>query len=177
VISESSYWKEPLLETAKKLASLKTCGELNENQLAQIERDIFIAFYSVRKLRDSPAKLTDSTKALKAHVTWYSCKEPASWFNSHKIDENFDLGVPQAESRSVVFICGRIIHSFVFLLCLNDRGLSGIYFNSDYDKKSRLFYMDIDDVIGILQRVGSDYPNHINWQADDGAGREALIVR
>ena len=39
MISESSYWKLPLLKIAQRLAVLTTAKEPNERQLAQLEVD------------------------------------------------------------------------------------------------------------------------------------------
>lgn len=64
MIWESCYWKQPLLEMAGRLQHLKTASTLSDQELAQVERDIFIGFYSVRKLLEAPAKLTDKTRHL-----------------------------------------------------------------------------------------------------------------
>lgn len=53
MIWESWYWKQPLLEMADRLEHLKTASALSDEELAQVERDIFIGFYSVRKLLEA----------------------------------------------------------------------------------------------------------------------------
>ena len=62
MIWESWYWKQPLLEMADRLEHLKTSSALSDEEIAQVERDIFIGFYSVRKLLEAPAKITDKTR-------------------------------------------------------------------------------------------------------------------
>lgn len=62
MIRESGYWKQPLLEMADRLEHLKAVSALFGEELAQVERDIFIGFYSVRKLLEAPAKITDETR-------------------------------------------------------------------------------------------------------------------
>jgi hypothetical protein len=62
MIWESWYWKKPLLDMAKRLRSLKAAGYLTEKQMVQIERDIFIGFYSIRKLIEAKTKITDKTR-------------------------------------------------------------------------------------------------------------------
>ena len=59
MISESWYWKKPLLDMAKRLRKMRSVRKLTQRQLVQIERDIFIGFYSVRKLIETRTKLTD----------------------------------------------------------------------------------------------------------------------
>lgn len=58
MIWESVYWKQALLEMADCLERLKTTSALFEEELAQVEREIFIGFYSVRKFLEAPAKIT-----------------------------------------------------------------------------------------------------------------------
>jgi hypothetical protein len=70
MIFESGDWKEPLLEMAARLRSLKRT-RLTEKRLAQLERDIFIGFYSVRKIFDAVTRVTDATKSLKVQVSWH----------------------------------------------------------------------------------------------------------
>jgi len=62
MIREGWHWKKPLLKMAERLHSLKRIGNLSEKRLTQLERDIFIGFYSVRKLIESHTKITDATK-------------------------------------------------------------------------------------------------------------------
>jgi hypothetical protein len=177
MISESYFWKQPLLEMAERLASLKSSGDLSEGHLIQIERDIFLGFYSVRKLFEAPAKVTDAARAMKIPLIWHPNRRVVNWRNNHKIDELYDLSIRRTEDRNVSFICGRIIHSFVFCPCTDDHGLCGIFFTSDTDKGNRLYYIDIDEVIGIFERVGSDYPSEIHWQDDDGSGKERISAK
>ena len=44
MIRESGYWKQPLLEMADRLEHLKAVSALFGEELAQVERDIFIGF-------------------------------------------------------------------------------------------------------------------------------------
>jgi hypothetical protein len=47
MVWESWHWKQPLLEMAERLRGLKAAQALSAEQLVQIEKDIFIGFYSV----------------------------------------------------------------------------------------------------------------------------------
>jgi hypothetical protein len=177
MILESWYWKRPLLEAADRLETWIRGPEITEEQLAQVERDIFIGFYSVRKLFEAVAKITDRTKQLVLHVEWHPNLRPVSWRNNHKIDENYDLTISNKETRDVLFVCGRIIHSFVFVPCETEDGkLEGIFFSSDNDKNSRLYFLSIDQVISLFRQVGGDDPSKIVWHRDPETGKETTIV-
>jgi hypothetical protein len=177
MISESWYWKKPLLEMAQRLQTLTTGGDLSEEQFAQVERDVFIGFYSVRKLLETITKVTDATKVMKVQVDWYPNKAPVNWRNNHKLGELYDFDTTRSEVRDIRFVCGRIIHSFIFTPCLGETGLAGILFTSDTDKDSRLYFLPVDRLINIFERVGTDHPKEIHWSKDDVSDEETTIVR
>ena len=177
MISESWSWKRPLLQAADQFHELKSAVELTDEQLSQLEREIFIGFYSVRKLFDAVAMITDATKAMVINLEWHPNLEAVTWRNSHKISEAYDLSVSNYETRDVRFICGRIIHSFVFAHCVEaDGGFAGIFFASDIDKDSKLYFLHTDKIIDIFQRVGNDDPVNIVWSKDQQTGKEKLVV-
>lgn len=109
MVWESENWKVPLLKLAKRLASLKAAMELSEDQLAQIERDIFIGFYSVRRLTETPMKVTDQTRAMLLAVSKFANLKPVTWRNNHRLDELYDLNKSNQGKRDIPFVCGRII--------------------------------------------------------------------
>ena len=177
MIGESWYWKEPLIEAADRLTGLQDVAEITEEQLAQVERDIFIGFYSLRKLFEAVAKVTDKTTRSTLQLQWHPNLQPVTWRNTHKIDKNYNLAESHKETRDVLFVCGRIIHSFVFTICEKDQGgLEGIFFTSDRDKDLRLYFLSIDQVIALFREVGNDDPSEIRWHKDQGTGKETLIV-
>lgn len=164
VIGKSRNWKSPLLQTARRLRRFKASSDLGDEQIAQVERDIFIGFYSVRKLFDAPGKITDKTRGLFLSISKHPNLKPVSWRNYHKLDELYDLTTSGNESRDVRFVCGRIVHSFVFAPCMSEEGgLHGVFFNSDHDKDKCLYFISIDEVISLFAQVGNDDPRSIKW--------------
>jgi hypothetical protein len=103
LIHKTRHWKEPLLEIAERLRSLKTTDPEHlagdEAAYAQIERDIFIGFYSVRKLFDT-IDVTDAIKFCQFQVSWYPNVRPVRWFNSHRIEELYNLDQPKRLTKS-----------------------------------------------------------------------------
>ncbi|MBS7422329.1 hypothetical protein KIE16_04965 [Pseudomonas syringae] len=177
MIWESHYWKKPLLEMADRLERLKASDDLSDEQMAQIERDVFIGFYSVRKLFEAPTKVTDQTRGYTLSLQRHSNIKPVTWRNHHKLDELYDLSKSGNEIRDVLFVCGRLIHSFVFAACVSDTGgLHGAFFNSDRDKDSCLYFITIDAVISLFRIVGNDDPCHIEWSRNEGSGEGRLVV-
>jgi hypothetical protein len=181
MIHESRHWKQPLLEIAERLRSLKAKSAkdlLTDELSAQFERDIFIGFYSVRKLIEAVAKVTDATKNMQVQVSCYVNREPVDWINDHKLDELYDLERTLQETRDLAFVTGRIIHSFIFIPYVGEgEGLEGIMFTSDTDKDKRLYSMKIDDVIDIFERVGNDHPTRICSYVDPNSGKRITTAR
>ena len=178
MIHESWHWKKPLLESATRLEALKTTKRVSEKKLVQLEKDIFIGFYSVRKLLEAPAKITDEVKATRFPITWYPNRgEKVTWRNNHRLDELYDFETSGDELRDIFFICGRIIHSFIFSSVFAEKGgIEAILFTSDTDKEKRLYSMNIDRVIELFLLVGSNDPVQIIWSRDPKTGEEKTVV-
>lgn len=163
MIWESHEWKEPLLAMARRLDSARHAKRLTAQRLAQVERDIFLGCFSVRKLIHSGPKLTDACRAMRLPVTWYRNVQRVDALNWHKIGKLYDLANGHSESRDLEFLCGRIIHSFVFIPEEGaDGGLAGFYFASDFDRNARLYRLTVEEIIRAFETVGRDYPANIS---------------
>jgi len=113
-----------------------------------VERDIFIGFYSIRKLFEATTKITDKTRSLSLILQKHPNLKPVTWRNNHKLDELYELAKSNKETRNVLFVCGRIIPGFVFSPCESESGgVHGAFFSSDRDKNSHLYFISIDQVI------------------------------
>jgi len=178
MISESQYWKEPLLDLAKQLKSLTAKPEMGDAELAQLERDVFIAFYSVRKLFETPFKTSDKTKKENLNLSWFKNIRTVTWLNNHKLAECYDLCQAHREIRSIPYVCGRIVHSHIFMPAFDDYNrLEGFFFNSDHDKDQRLYKISIHEVIRLFDMVGNDYPTSGSWAIDPESGEETFTSK
>ena len=178
MIWESSDWKKPLLRMAKRLEKLKITKDITDKQFIQIEKDIFIGFYSIRKLIDTVTKVTDDTKNLKVSILWHPNIKNVTLLNYWNIHELYDLQTKQEETRDIYFISSRIIHSFIFSPLLSEEGeLEGILFTSDIDKDKKIYYMDIDLVIKVFRIVGNDYPTYIEMGFNPDTNKEQVKVK
>jgi hypothetical protein len=100
-----------------------------------------------------------------------------NWRNLYKSDELYDFSTVAEETRDLLFVCGRIIHSVILMPSVNETGgLDGILFTSDNDMNKKLYFADIDIVIGVFNKVGEDDPSEIRWRRDPGSGDESLEV-
>lgn len=175
MISESSHWKKPLLQTSKRLRSLALAQRISDRQLAQVERDIFVSFYSIRKLFETQTRITNRTQNVVIKLYWFRNIRPVRYFGVHKIDVHFDLEKKHEEVRDVVFIANQIIHSYVFLPYESEGGgFGGIYFNSDKDKNKKLYSLDVESMVAIFDRVGNDEVKELEWHLDPATGEEII---
>ena len=159
MIWESSNWEEPLLDMAARLEELMIAENISEAQRVQIEKDIFIGFYSIRKLIEAKTKLTDKASKKEITMHWYPNIKKANCMNWHHIGILYDFSRVNQETRKIRFVSNLIIHSYVFTIYENENGgLAGIFFNSEKYKNEKLYELNIDDIIDIFNQVGRDYP-------------------
>ncbi|MBP7381874.1 hypothetical protein KBA39_05690 [Myxococcota bacterium] len=161
MIWESCYWKDDLLRTALRLRRRQSQRRWSEASLANVEKDLFIGFYSVRKLMDAN-KLSDSSLSMSISITEHSGLEKSiTNMNWHRLDELYDLENPRPGKLGLRALCNQIVHSYVFVTVLNDKnqGLDGIMIASDREKSSRLYQIPVDEIVRVFEIVGNDYPN------------------
>ncbi|PKG80617.1 hypothetical protein CXF85_21050 [Colwellia sp. 75C3] len=177
MIVESSYWKLPLIESAKKFEELEELCELSERHFVQIEQDIFLGFYTIRKLLDA-SKITDKLKNKKIVLKSHPNKDKyVTLLNNHKLDEKYDFSVLNSEQRDLWFIASRLIHSYIFQISINDMGIfDGVLFTSDTDKTKKLYWLTSQEIISIFQEVGSNEVTKFEWSIDPESGQETMVA-
>lgn len=156
MIWESSYWKEPLLESASWLRRVRFRKNTRERTLARVEKEIFIGFYSIRKPLEA-IKVSDNTKNSKHELTWYSNTKTANYLNWHKIEDLYNLSSTNKETRDLEYVCNLFIHSYIFSLAGEER-LEGVYINSENTKNKKLYFISLNTILVIFRLVGRDYP-------------------
>lgn len=169
MIWESSYWKSDLLRVAKTLKARSRQRKWPERSLVNIEKEVFYAFYGIRKLIEA-RKLCDAVANRVCPARSYrSLGKPVTYFNWHRIDELFDLSHPRSKHLKLRYICNQIIHSYVFSTEHGEEGgLAAILFCSDRHRHKELYRLEISEVTKVLNEVGSDYPNKMAAHFDPG---------
>lgn len=160
MIWDSQYWKEPLLHLADKLVQWRGPRAWTEQDLVDIEKDVFVAFYSIRKLIEAK-KISDSTAKMAVNVGLYPNKgKDVTFLNWHKLDELYDLTAKKPEQRELWFACNQVIHSYVFMPDISDDdSFKGILVCSDYERNKNLYGIDTTELIRVFRIVGEDYPS------------------
>ncbi|WP_152484018.1 hypothetical protein [Halomonas sp. THAF5a] len=168
MIYESSYWKEPLLKAATWLRRVRLGENIRESTLVQVEEELFIGFYSVRKLLET-VKVSDSTKKERFELIWHPNKKPVDWLNHHIVEDHYDLAKSNQEFRDIGFVCNLFIHSYVFSL-VGENKIEGVFVASDKTKNQKVYYVPIEVVLSVFRLVGRDYPSRVEFTRNAETG-------
>ena len=91
--------------------------------------------------------------------------------NWHRVDELYDVSAPRDESRDLLQVCNQFIHSYVFVLGFSDAGgFDSVLFVSDRARHDGLFRINAQQLINLLDGVGTDYPTSANVTWDEQVG-------
>ncbi|MEA5090529.1 hypothetical protein [Solidesulfovibrio sp.] len=168
MIYESKYWKTPLLRSATWLENfrLNEDNTRTERQLVSIERALFLGFYSIRKLLDTP-KLSIETKKYNVTVSYHPNIANIDYLNKDEICKNYDLLSEKKKSVNIRQLCDQFIHSYTFsILEGDDRNIVGCFICSDRIKDKRIYYITIEQIITLFRKVGHDYPSIFYFERD-----------
>lgn len=164
----SSEWKEPLLKSAKWLRAVKFSDSTQERTFVRIEKELFVGFYSIRKLLET-LKVSDSTKKHTFELEWYPNKETVHDLNWHHLDRLYDLSSRRLETRGIGFLCNQFIHSYVFLVA-GDTEIEGVYIASDKIRNKKVYFVSLQNILRAFRVVGRDYPANLQFTRDPVTG-------
>jgi hypothetical protein len=162
LIYDSSFWKDDLLKLAKKLELRLAQKRWSEKSYFAVEKEIFLGFYSIRKLIESQ-KISESI----ANKIYKVYEFPKSSKDISLIDgdfsEEFDFSKSKIVEISIVRICNQFIHSYFFgPLVPEGKSLIGFFICSDHKRKSGIYFISIFDVVEIYRLVGNNYPSKMS---------------
>jgi hypothetical protein len=137
-----------------------------------LERKLFLAAYSLRKL-DEAAKLSTATLDAALEVARYApAKSGYSEINSHRFDEFFDLEKPETAMLPARRLVNVLIHSLVFVEALADDGaIEGFIVTSDYERERGLIHVDMSVFVGLMRRAAEDFPTSFTRRFNSKTGR------
>lgn len=178
MITESHYWKKPLLAGAARIRQFMDDENTTDAQFAQTEREVFIGFYAVRKLFEAIGKVSPETRNMKVALKWFPkrvSQPTVDWYNRAEFWELYNLEKPRIEARDILYVAHRLVHSFIFILSGDDDG-HGAFFTSDRDKEKRLNFLSTNEIVRIFQIVGNDYPSGLQTWRDENTGEMKWAV-
>lgn len=171
MIYESRYWKEPLLRAATWLERLCLEDEHEERDLVQVERELFLGFYAIRKLLDT-FKVSQSVRRSRFVMYWSPCIKSVDYMNAHRIEKHYDLDVRHTEQRDLTFLCNQFIHSYVFAPVIDEAGaLVGAYIASDKVRNQKLYFVGLNEIVVAFRTVGRDSPAEQHLRRNERTGQ------
>lgn len=165
MIFDSSYWKNDLLDLSDKLKNnyCKLKEDCNDKYLADFEKDIFLAAYSIRKLMDA-GKICDELVNLKVNIRVYKAKRTVTRLNWYKIEENYESEYKNIK-KYLRTICNTFIHSYCFIPSFNkNNNFTCVYFNSADKKDVEIYSITLKELASIFEKIGSDYSNEGSYE-------------
>ena len=163
MIYESAYWKEPLIKTAKWLVCVRLSERTQERTFVRIEKEVFLSFYSIRKLIEA-LKVSDNIRDAKTVLAWHPNLNHVHHMNWEHIDLLYDLNTINKEERDVLFLCNQFIHSFVFSIYEQEGRIGGFYVTSDFNKNRKLYRVSLDQVVVLFRLIGRNYPSQAYYR-------------
>ncbi len=132
----------------------------------RLERFIFWAAFVTRKLHEAE-KLSDELLAERFHVLRFARKaedELQGHWNADKIERFYALDRPESRTVSPLWIASQLIHSFVFIPEVDEKGGPpiGFWFNSDNSRHDSLFHIDWSDFEQMVRVVSTD--DVVDWK-------------
>ena len=164
VIYESIYWKDPLLSAAKWLRRIQISERTRESTLVRIEKEVFVGFYSIRKLFDT-RKISDSTRTMTYELSWFPKlpnARPVDFLNWNQLENLYDMETENKEKRDIRYLCNQFIHSYVFVMCAENR-INGFFVVSGHMRNKKVYYVPLSDILHAFRLVGHDYPANLSF--------------
>ncbi len=141
-----------------------------ERDSARIERELFIGFYSIRKLFDT-FKVSFDTRRKVYSLVWSPRIGRPDYFNWYRIEEHFDLGTRNEETRDLVFLCNQFVHSFIFTVAVDENNaFAGVFVASDRVRNDKLYFVAASQIFLAFRTVGRDYPVRQHMSRNERTG-------
>ncbi|MCG9661031.1 hypothetical protein, partial [Vibrio mediterranei] len=136
MIHISKYWKDDLLKLADKLTMRLVQKRWGEKNFYTLEKELFLGFYSVRKLIES-RKISDSVKNKNYKVRKIEFSGEPERLMPNSVDSDYDLvGYTEVSTLNTIQICNQFIHSYHFVPFFpTGSNLIGFFVCSDFDRK------------------------------------------
>jgi hypothetical protein len=168
---ESVYWKEDLLEHARRLKPVEKPPRWSERLVVNFEKELIISFFCIRKLIEDH-KVSSKSRRYRADVFCYTpTGKKITKLNQWDIHDIYDFLREKRVRKSIVFLANQLIHSCtLYAYRESDRNWGGIYACSDFERDKTIYRIPVQEIISIFKLVATDYPLSISmtWTKECG---------
>ena len=170
MITESRYWKNDLLKQAQSLQRRVSQKRWAETSFARVEQSVMLGFYAVRKLIEAKKLSDDVANQSLRLITYPWSGKTVTRTNRLDYRELYDLDRSQTVSRNLAFLCNQVVHSYLFALSFDDADkFNGVLVASDRERHQALYFIGNQQIVGLFEQVGNDYPNAMVLEFDGRA--------
>lgn len=179
MIWDSGPWKRGLIKDAEILSRWAKKKSSNMGEVI-FEKKIFISAYCIRKLIDAEKIGFDFPGWNITVETFFRINKDIkiTFLNNHKVDFFYDLKMSTKASISLKTLSNIIIHSYVFLVELNeDEGVDSFFVTSDKDKEKLVYKVNLRAFVKMLQDIGYADVNQLSLKVDSDKKSSFAISR
>jgi len=163
VIEQDTYWRRDLLKFGERLEKRYRQRKWSARTLYNIEKQVFLSFYIIRKLIES-GKADPGVSGFNCAIMKYPIREGAQPSTDPKtFGLTYELFRGSKTALNLKELCNQFIHSFIFSpFTPFKREMFGIYFVSDSHSKTGLYYIRLIKVIEIILSAGRNRLINLN---------------
>jgi hypothetical protein len=157
VIHESSHWKVALRNDAE-LIGRWAARPPTDRRAFLIERKLFLAAYSLRKLSDDH-KLSTATLSASIKVRLAPPLKPRFSNVMHWLDRHFDLGASRGRTLTWRRVLNMMVHSIAFAEVIDEQERCiGFLVTSDWEAQRGIVEVALDDFLGLMKLAAEGLP-------------------
>jgi hypothetical protein len=172
MIHDSSPWKIQLACDADLIERWAAKPRLSERRSFLMERKVFLAAYSMRKL-DEAAKLSTTILSAPVEVIRFAPTQSGfSEINNHRFDSYFDLTDPEPYMLPGRRLMNILIHSLVFVEVSSETSTYDAFMvTSDREREKGLVQVQVGSFVALMRLAADDHPSTIQRKLDPKSGR------
>lgn len=212
MFNESWPWKRELMGCAARLRTVAQLahwdlldeaeadgrGEAQTEAIFEVERDVMVGSFSLRRLLGMPYKVTKQIRKSTVEVTTYPLRADRSapdFIDAVRAFERYDLTQPTKGRLTTVQMCNLFVHSHVLHFAWDLVGISveeanllgeddsrlngpvtlgGFYVATDISSRTHLTRVDLDTVTDRFEAMAQDKVVALSWRRD-ARGRRHLL--
>lgn len=160
MLTNALQWKQELLKSAARLEKKATQKKWTDQTAFIVERDVMVGAYAIRKLLETPGRMSDQARQLQVPVVSHSLSSPihVTWWTALHWWELYDMETYNEQRIPLRHFCNSLIHSFVFAFhpTPGNDGLAGMFVNSEYESKKALLFIATETFVELFRTVGND---------------------
>lgn len=154
---ESYYWKQKLLEAARKLERRRLQKTWATRSIVLFERELMLVFFCIRKLIEAK-KLTDACDRRTIRVHRFPNLGGRSDLSSFiEFDKVYDMSSGKEKDLTIGFVSNQLIHSYLIFPAFSRRHrLNGVWVTSDFERYRAVYRVPIASLVSAIRHVATD---------------------